>query len=130
MTHDKIILGGIEFYGHVGVSDAEREVGQRFVVDVELTTSLARAGASDDLADTISYAEVYDVVFSIGESRICALVESLTEEIARVLLDRFPASEVMVRVKKSPPPIAGVVAYAGVEIRRRRTPSLPRVQTV
>jgi 7,8-dihydroneopterin aldolase/epimerase/oxygenase len=121
VTTDKILLGGIEFYGHIGVSAAEREVGQRFVVDVELDANLAQAGASDNLADTISYAEVYDVVVSLGQNRHCLLVESLAEEIAHTILNRFPAQAVMVRVKKCPPPINGVIAYAGVEIRRRRS---------
>ena len=120
MTSDKILLGGIEFYGHIGVSAAEREVGQRFVVDVELDADLARAGASDDLADTISYADLYDVVVGLGQTRRCLLVESLAEEIAHSILTRFAADAVMVRVKKCPPPIKGIIAYAGVEIRRTR----------
>ncbi len=123
MTTDKILLGGVEFYGHIGVSAAEREVGQRFVVDVELDADLARAGASDDLADTISYADVYDVVVGLGQERSCLLVESLAEEIAHTILTRFAAAAVMVRVKKCPPPIKGIIAYAGVEIRRSRNES-------
>ena len=125
VTSDKIILGGIEFYGYIGVSPAEREVGQRFVVDVELGVDLARAGASDDLADTISYADVYDVVISLGQRRRCLLVETLAEEIAQSILARFAAAAVMVRVKKCPPPISGVIAYAGVEIHRRRREDTP-----
>jgi dihydroneopterin aldolase len=120
MTQDKILLGGIEFFGHIGVSAAEREVGQRFVVDVELEANLARAGASDNLDDTISYAAVYDVVVGLGNSRRCLLVETLAEEIAQTILARFAAAAVMVRVKKCPPPIKGVIAFAGVEIHRRR----------
>jgi len=117
---DKILLGGIEFYGHIGVSPAEREVGQRFVVDVELVVDLHHAATTDSITDTINYAAVYDTVITIGEGRSYRLVEPLAEEIAQALLKSFPADEVMVRVKKQPPPIKGIVAYAGVEIRRQR----------
>ena len=48
-------------------------------------------------------------------------IEPLAEEIAQALLAGFPADEVMVRIKKCPPPIKGIVEYAGVEIRRGRT---------
>lgn len=117
---DKILLGGIEFYGHTGFSAAEREVGQRFVVDLELIVDLSGAAKTDSIADTINYADVYGTVVSIGESRSYHLIEPLAEEIAASLLERFPASEVMVRLKKRPPPINGIVEYAGVEIRRAR----------
>jgi 7,8-dihydroneopterin aldolase/epimerase/oxygenase len=120
---DKIVLGGIEFYGHVGVSAAEREVGQRFVVDIEMITDLATAAASDNIADTINYASVYDTVVAIGQKRTHCLIEPLAEETARALLERFSASEVMVRITKCPPPISGIIAYAGVEIRRKRSRS-------
>jgi dihydroneopterin aldolase len=122
MTVDKIILGGIEFYGHTGVSPAEREVGQRFVVDVELTLDLARPAATDNLSDTVSYAEVYGTVVGIGTGRSYQLIERLAAEIAKTLLNRFAVSEVTVRLKKRPPPIDGAIDYAGVEIRRTRSP--------
>lgn len=119
---DKILLGGIEFYGHVGVSAAEREVGQRFVVDIELAADLAHAAASDNIADTANYALVYDTVVTIGQRSSYRLIEPLAEEIARALLQRFAVNEVMVRLKKRPPPIKGIIEYAGIEIRRTRHP--------
>jgi len=121
MTADKIILGGIEFYGHTGLSAAEREVGQRFVVDVE-AVDLKRAAGTDSVSDTVNYAEVYETVVSVGGDRSYRLFERLAEEIAQALLERFPASAVVVRLKKRPPPINGIIDYAGVEIRRAREP--------
>jgi len=120
MDSDRILLGGIEFYGHLGVTAAEREVGQRYLVDVELTLDLRRAATSDSITDTVNYAAVYDTVVEIGESRRYRIIEPLAEEIAQALLDRFPAQEVLVRIKKRPPPIKGIVEYAGVEIQRSR----------
>ncbi len=117
---DKILLSGAQFAGRHGVSEEERRIAGRYVVDVELVHDLARAAASDNLADTISYSEVYRAVREIVEGRSFQLVEALAETIAQVLLAQFPADAVVVRVKKQPPPMAGIVDSAGVEIRRER----------
>jgi dihydroneopterin aldolase len=105
------------------VSDAERRVGGRYVVDLELTYDLARAGASDDLQDTVSYSEVYRAAREVVEGNSFRLIEMLAERIAGTILERFPARAVLVRVKKEPPPVAGIIDYAGVEILRERKSS-------
>ncbi len=117
---DKILLNGAQFAGHHGVSEEERRIAGRYVVDVELAYDLARAAASDNLVDTISYSEVYRTVREIVQGQSFRLVEALAETIAQALLAQFPAEAVVVRVKKQPPPMAGIVDYAGVEIRRER----------
>ncbi len=119
--NDKILLNGAHFYGRHGVREEERAVGGRYVVDVELTRDLTRAAASDNVADTISYSDVYRAVREIVEGPSFRLLEALAETIAQTLLSRFNAEAVLVRVKKQPPPTAGVIDYAGVEILRRRT---------
>lgn len=117
---DKILLSGAQFSGRHGVSEEERRVAGRYVVDVEILHDLARAAASDNLADTISYSDVYRAVREIVEGRSFRLVEALAETIAQSLLAQFPADTVVVRVIKQPPPMAGIVDSAGVEIRRER----------
>lgn len=59
---DRILLAGVEAVGHHGVLAFEREQGQPFVVDVVLELDLGPAGRSDDLGQTVSYAEVADDV--------------------------------------------------------------------
>ncbi len=117
---DKILLYGAQFFARHGVSDAERQLGGRYVVDVELTCDLAAAGTSDNLADTISYAEVYALVQTLVQGKSFRLVEALAETIAQTLLARYACAHVLVRVKKQPPPIDGIVESAGVEISRQR----------
>ena len=120
---DKVLLHGAHFFAHHGVSDAEQRVGGRYVVDVELTRDLSRAGVSDALADTISYSDVYRAVQEIIETKSFRLVEALAETLAQTLLARFSANAVWVRVRKEPPPTAGIIDYAGVEIFRERNPN-------
>ncbi len=118
---DKILLCGAQFFARHGVGDAERQVGGRYTVDVEVEYDLGLAGTSDLIADTISYSQVYDRVRELVERRSFRLVEALADAIAQDLLAHFPAPSVRVRVMKTPPPIAGVVAAAGVEVVRART---------
>ena len=121
MSQDKIRLEGMVFYGHHGVTPAEREVGQRFVVDLEVERDLSVAGASDNLEDTVNYTQIYRVVKEIVEGPSHNLLESLAHDIAQRVLEQFPIEAVMVGVKKPNPPIKGaVLSGASVEIYRRR----------
>lgn len=115
---DKIILKGIQFYGYHGVSEPEREVGQKYAVDVEICHDLEKAGKSDDLNETIDYAEIFNLVVEMGTREKFYLIETLAQKIADAILERFPTETVLVRVKKLTPPIAGMLEYAGVEIIR------------
>lgn len=117
---DRIILRGAEFFARHGVRAAEREVGNRFVVDVALETDTRAAAAQDDLAKTISYADVYRVVRDLVQNESHQLLETLAERLAAELLARFPTAGVQVRVLKRSPPLDGIVDSAGVEIHRSR----------
>jgi dihydroneopterin aldolase len=118
---DKILIHGIQFFGRHGVKPEEHVVGGRYVVDVTVEADLRPAAASDDVADTVSYSDVYRTVVEIGTGREFRLVETLAETMARAILERYPqAAAVTVRVKKQPPPTAGILDYAGVEITRRK----------
>ncbi len=117
---DKIILRGAHFHGKHGVSPEERIVGGRIIVDVELEYDLTRAGLSDDIVDTISYADVFKSVRHLVEDTESLLLEALARKITDALFEKFPVDAVTVNVRKQPPPIRGVVESAGVEIRRTR----------
>ena len=122
MTEDKIVLEGIVLYGYHGVSAAEKELGQRFVVDVELAVDLAPAGGSDDLALTVNYSTVYKLVQRVVQGASCDLIETVAERIASAILSEHDKVEqVRVKVAKPDVPIAGsVLRAAAVEITRRR----------
>ena len=117
---DRIILSGIELHAYGGVTEAEREIGQRYQIDLELALDLSAAGRSDNLTDTVSYADVYEAVASALRQRPFRLIEHAAERIAERVLECFPVEAVIVRLRKLLPPIDGVVASAGVEISRER----------
>lgn len=121
MSEDRIIIAGMEFWAHGGVSEAERELPQRYLADIEITYDLHPAGHSDNLADTVDYGEVYKVVKEFGEKSRYQLLEALVEGMAHTILQRFPAEKVRIRLKKMAPPIPGPLDYVAVEIERSRS---------
>ena len=120
---DKIILKGIQFHGYHGVAEAERQLGQKYEIDLELMTDLSAAGTTDDLAHTIDYAQVVQRVIEIGTQGSFRLFEALAETIADAILAQFQIEEVQIAVKKLSPPIEPSLTYAGVEIHRKRNPN-------
>ena len=122
MTEDRILLDGMVFYGYHGTLPAERELGQRFVVDVALHCDLHAAGVSDDLTKTVDYSVVYQQVREIVEGPPLGLTEAVAERIATAILARHAAVEA-VRVRVAKPHVrldGGVLAGSAVEIVRRR----------
>ena len=120
---DKIILKGIQFHGYHGVAEAERQLGQKYEIDLELMTDLSAAGKNDDLARTIDYAQVVQLVIEIGTGQSFQLFEAIAETIAETILAQFQIDEVRIAVKKLSPPIEPRLTYAGVEIHRKRNPN-------
>ncbi|MFI5037643.1 MAG: dihydroneopterin aldolase, partial [Solirubrobacterales bacterium] len=53
-----IEITGLSLYTHHGVSEAEREVGQRLVIDLRLDVGETDATVTDSIEDTVDYAEV------------------------------------------------------------------------
>lgn len=120
VSEDKIILQGMVFYGYHGVNPEERELGQRFVVDLELSKDLSAAGLSDDLAMTVNYASVFKVTREVVEGDGCNLIETVAERVASTLLARFPLEAARVRVRKPWAPVKGsVLDWVAVEIYRK-----------
>ena len=115
---DTIILSGIECFAYGGVSEAEREIGQRYRIDIELGVDTRRAAVSDAVEDTVHYGQVHDLAVASLRSRPFNLLESAADRIVRSILAEFPAERVTVRLSKLLPPIDGVVALAAVEITR------------
>jgi dihydroneopterin aldolase len=116
---DRLVLEGMQFFGHHGDVEAERSLGSRVYVDVEIRADLARAGRSDTLADTVDYVRCYELVRAVVEDRQFKLLEALAENIAEVLLREERALSVRVRVAKEPP-IEGVISRCAVVLDRDR----------
>lgn len=118
---DKILINDMEFYGYHGVLPEENRLGQRFRVTLTLELDLQKAGKTDDLTDTVSYAEVYESCKEIVEGKPFQLLEAVAEKIAQEILNEFQTiNQITVQMIKPDPPIRGHYQSVGVEITRSK----------
>ena len=121
MPSDYIRLNKMVFRGYHGVWDEERQVGQRFEVDIEFVIDIKVAAKSDNIKDTIDLYKVYQVVETIVTKKSFKLVETLAETITTTLLRQFPIQELRVRVRKPNSPVPGICDGIEVEIVRQKS---------
>ncbi len=113
-----IEITGLSLYTHHGVSEAEREVGQRLVLDLRLDVGETDATITDSIQDTIDYAEVCQLVALIAQQRSHRTLERLCSTIADRLLADYELEGVWVKATKPEPPIALAVDEVSVEVWR------------
>lgn len=121
-SEDRILVEGMTFSGYHGTLDAERDLGQPFVVDVAINVDLRPAGESDDLTKSVDYSKVHDRAKEIVEGDALDLIETVAERIAAAVLGDHPTVErVVVKVRKPHVRLGGtVLSGSAVEITRHR----------
>ncbi len=117
---DRIVLNDMTFYGYHGVLPEEQERGQVFTVDVAVEADLHRAGHTDDLADSLDYGDLYARVREAMTGARFRLLEAVAEAVAHRLLELERVEAVTVCVRKPNVKLGGPLAYAAVEVTRRR----------
>jgi len=118
---DRIVVSGLEAFGHHGVLPHERRYGQRFSVDLVLELDLAPAAASDELNDTIDYGRLSGDVAAIVGGEPVELIEALAGRIAVRCLEDPRVEAVEVTVHKPSAPVPVVVREVAVTVRRDRS---------
>jgi dihydroneopterin aldolase len=113
-----IEIAGLSLFTHHGVTAAEREVGQRLVLDLRLDVGETDATVTDSLEDTIDYAEVCQLVALVAQQRSHKTLERLCSTIADRLLADYELEGVWVKASKPEPPIALSVDEVSVEVWR------------
>jgi len=121
---DTIFIRGLLIHARHGVMEHESEVGQRFVIDLELSADLAESSRTDRLADTVSYSNVVACATAAFKDVNYRLLERAAGAVADSILNAFPKiSVVKVTVHKPHAPIAAIFEDVGVILTRSR--SLP-----
>ena len=123
---DCIRLTGIDVYAYHGALPAERELGQRFVIDVELWLDVHPAAESDAIGDALDYTLVHERIVSLCAGEAFHLVEALAGRICDTLLTEFPLEAATVTVHKPNPPIKNFLGSVSVTIDRTREDMLAR----
>jgi 7,8-dihydroneopterin aldolase/epimerase/oxygenase len=118
---DTIFIKGVLVHARHGVLEHESEVGQRFVIDLELSTDLAESSRSDRLADTVSYSNVVATATAAFKDTNYRLLERAAGAVADAILSSFPRiSAVKITVHKPHAPIAAIFEDVGVVLIRSR----------
>jgi 7,8-dihydroneopterin aldolase/epimerase/oxygenase len=120
-ARDRISITGIEVYGYHGVLPEERQDGQRFVVDVDMSLDTRAAAQSDDLSRTVDYGSLTQRVHDAVASDPVDLIETLAERVAGLVLDGESVRWVRVTIHKPEAPIPVAFADVAVTIERSRT---------
>lgn len=113
-----IEISGLSLYTHHGVTEAEREIGQRLLIDLRLDVGETDATVTDRVEDTVDYAEVCQLVALVAQQRSYKTLERLCSAIADRLLGDFELEGVWVKASKPEPPIPLPVDDVSVEVWR------------
>ncbi len=125
---DLVIIERLEFHGHCGVTQEERQTPQPIAVDLELTYppgALSRAAETDDIGRAVDYATVAERIVQLGTAQAFALVETMAERISAMVFAEFPISALHLWVRKLAPPLKDVRGSVGVRLERTRASALP-----
>lgn len=118
---DKITLARMEFDGHTGCLDFEKTNGQKFIVTLELFVDRIEGCYTDELADTVNYADIYEVTKKVVTADDGNLIERLAQKISDAVLDADKRiAKVSVTVSKPQAPVEGVFETMAITIERCR----------
>jgi dihydroneopterin aldolase len=117
-----IEVSGLSLYTHVGVTAAEREVGQRLLIDLRIDVGDCDATLTDRIEDTVDYGQVCDVANLVAQQRNYKTLERLCTAIADRILERWDVNAIWVKAAKPEPPLALPVTEVSVEVWREAGP--------
>lgn len=118
---DRIIIKGLKLYAFHGVNPEEKENGQDFILDISAYLPLAKAGKTDNLEDTVSYAKIIKLTRAVFTAEKYDLIEAAARKVACEILKSFDMIEsVTVTLKKPDAPVKADFDYVAVEISLSR----------
>ena len=97
---DKVFIKGLEVQGIIGIFQWEREVRQIISVDIEMDFDNKNAAKSDSIEDALNYKLVGKRITSFIKNSKFQLVETLAENISKIILKEFPVTTVKVTLSK------------------------------
>ncbi|MGI8462021.1 MAG: dihydroneopterin aldolase [Solirubrobacterales bacterium] len=114
----EVELRGLSIFTHHGVTEAEREIGQRLVIDISFDVPDCDALLTDRIDDTVDYGDVADIVSLAATERSYKTLERLGHVICERLGERFGCESVTVRAAKPEPPLPLAIEEVAVEVTR------------
>lgn len=116
----EIGLKNCAFYGYHGVLAAEKELGQRFFVDIRVRMDKPAQIEADDLSHSVDYGQIFELVKAQVEGQRYDLIETLAHFISQDICREFHTiTSAIVTVRKPAAPIQGQLDYAEVTVETR-----------
>ena len=115
---DTLTLKNMRFFARHGLYPEERELGQRFEVDLVVKGDFSGAAAADDPRQLVDYTRLYEAVRDVVAGQSFSLVEALAEQIASSIGRSFAPIDLTLRVRKPDPPLDAHFDGIEVEIQR------------
>ncbi|WBV58721.1 dihydroneopterin aldolase [Chryseobacterium sp. Chry.R1] len=119
----KIFLEDVKIYAYHGVLPEENIIGTYYILNLEIHTDLWKAAESDDLNDTISYADINDII--LEEMKVKSkLLEHVAGRIISKINENFPeVSYIKLKITKTAPPMQGEMKGASIELEKSFNPN-------
>ncbi|MCM1568708.1 MAG: 2-amino-4-hydroxy-6-hydroxymethyldihydropteridine diphosphokinase [Roseburia sp.] len=116
---DEIIIENLECFAYHGVYDSERQKGQLFYINAVLFTDTAKAGRTDELADSTDYGALCGFIDDWMKKHTCSLLEAVAERLAQEILLNYPLiKEIDLEIRKPQAPIELPFGCVSVKIHR------------
>lgn len=121
LTQDRIVMTDLGFYGYHGLFPEEKALGQRFRIDLTCGVNLRAPGDSDEVDDTVSYADLTNLVIDLATNQRFDLLEALAQSICDALFRSFdPIEWIEIKVHKPSAPVAIAMGEFAIQIYRER----------
>ncbi|MDQ0783105.1 dihydroneopterin aldolase [Chryseobacterium sp. W4I1] len=118
----KIFLEEIKIYAYHGVLPEENIIGTYYILNTELHTDLWKAAETDDLNDTISYADINEIIHKEMNVK-SKLLEHVAGRIIMKISESFPQiSYIKLKITKTSPPMQGEMKGASIELEKSFKP--------
>ncbi len=118
---DKIMIKGLRVFAYHGVNPEETQFGQNFELDITASINIDSACISDDIEQTVSYAQIIKAVRKTMLEKNCKLLEHAAQRVADALFEQFNAIEALnITLKKPEAPMRADFDWVAVEIERVR----------
>ncbi|WP_111860752.1 dihydroneopterin aldolase [Acinetobacter sp. CFCC 10889] len=122
---DAIIIEGLKVDTVVGCFNWERQIIQPLMLDLTIQTNLEKASNSDELVDTLNYAEICEISAKVIQDAAPKLIEHAAKLVLNALFTTFPAIEsIMISIRK--PAIIPQANSVGIRLERHRNDFCPR----
>lgn len=114
----KIFLEDVKIYAYHGVLPEENIIGTYYLLNLEIHTDLWKAAETDELEDTISYADINGIIHNEMKIR-SKLLEHVAGRIILKIHESFPEISYMkLKITKTAPPMEGEMKGASIELEK------------